>query len=266
MLSIEGLSRRFGSKTAVDNVSLKIETGRFVGVIGRSGAGKSTLLRMINRLEQPSSGRIRFDDVDVTRLSGAALAAWRARCAMIFQQFNLVGRLDVLTNVLIGRLNHSSTLRSVLQLWPEKDIALALSALEQLDIASLAMQRAGSLSGGQQQRVAIARALVQEPEIVLADEPVASLDPRNTRIVMDALLRINRHFGITIICNLHSLELARAYCDRLVGMANGRVVFEGGPSELTDAVARELYGMEAKEAVGDERLEAPAGAPASAAA
>jgi len=237
-----------------------------VGVIGRSGAGKSTLLRMINRLEQPSSGRIRFNDLDVTRLSGAALAAWRARCAMIFQQFNLVDRLDVLTNVLIGRLNHASTLRSVLQLWPEKDVALALSALEQLDIANLATQRAGSLSGGQQQRVAIARALVQEPEIVLADEPVASLDPRNTRIVMDALLRINRHFGITVICNLHSLEIARACCDRLVGMANGRVVFEGAPAELTDAVARELYGMEAKEAVGDERLEAPAGAPAPAAA
>jgi phosphonate transport system ATP-binding protein len=267
MLSIEGLSRRFGSKTAVDNVSLKIETGRFIGVIGRSGAGKSTLLRMINRLEQPSSGRICFKDTDVTRLSGAALAAWRARCAMIFQQFNLVGRLDVLTNVLIGRLNHSSTLRSVLQLWPEKDIALALSALEQLDIASLATQRADSLSGGQQQRVAIARALVQEPEIVLADEPIASLDPRNTRIVMDALLRINRHFGITVLCNLHSLELARAYCDRLVGMANGRVVFEGAPGELTDAVARELYGIEAKEAVGDERLAAPAaGASAPAAA
>ena len=187
MLSIEGLSRQFGAKTAVDNVSLTIEPGRFVGVIGRSGAGKSTLLRMINRLEQPSSGAIRFNDIDVTRLSGAALAAWRARCAMIFQQFNLVGRLDVLTNVLIGRLNHTSTLRSVLQLWPERDIALALSALEQLDIAPLASQRADNLSGGQQQRVAIARALVQEPEIVLADEPIASLDPRNTRIVMDAL-------------------------------------------------------------------------------
>jgi phosphonate transport system ATP-binding protein len=266
MLSIEGLSRRFGSKTAVDNVSLKIESGRLVGVIGRSGAGKSTLLRMINRLEQPNSGRIRFNDVDVTRLNGAALAGWRARCAMIFQQFNLVGRLDVLTNVLIGRLNHSPTLRSVLQLWPEKEIALALSALEQLDIASLATQRADSLSGGQQQRVAIARALVQEPEIVLADEPIASLDPRNTRIVMGALLRINRHFGITVLCNLHSLELARAYCDRLVGMANGRIVFDGAPCELTDAVARDLYGIEAEEAVGDERLEAPSGAPASAAA
>jgi len=266
MLSIEGLSRRFGAKTAVDNVSLTIEPGRFVGVIGRSGAGKSTLLRMINRLEQPTSGAIRFDDIDVTRLSGAALAAWRARCAMIFQQFNLVGRLDVLTNVLIGRLNHTSTLRSVLQLWPEQDIALALSALEQLDIAPLASQRADNLSGGQQQRVAIARALVQEPEIVLADEPIASLDPRNTRIVMDALMRINRHFGLTVLCNLHSLEVARAYCDRLVGMANGRVVFDGAPGEFTDAAAQELYGMNAREAGGDSRIDAPAGAPSPVAA
>jgi phosphonate transport system ATP-binding protein len=266
MLSIEGLSRRFGSKTAVDNVSLTIDSGQFVGVIGRSGAGKSTLLRMINRLEQPTSGRVVFDGVDVARLSGAALAAWRARSAMIFQQFNLVGRLDVLTNVLIGRLNHTPVWRSVLQLWTEKDIALALSALEQLDIASLAAQRADSLSGGQQQRVAIARALVQEPEIVLADEPIASLDPRNTRIVMDALLRINRHYGITVLCNLHSLEIARAYCDRLVGMASGRVVFDGAPSELTNAVAQELYGIEAREALGDARLDAPAGAAPPAAA
>jgi phosphonate transport system ATP-binding protein len=266
MLSIEGLSRRFGSKTAVDNVSLKIDSGRFVGVIGRSGAGKSRLLPMINRLEQPTSGRVRFDGVDITRLSGVALAAWRARSTMIFQQFNLVGRLDVLTNVLIGRLNHTPLWRSVLQLWTEKDIALALSALEQLDIASLAAQRADSLSGGQQQRVAIARAVVQEPEIVLADEPIASLDPRNTRIVMDALLRINRHYGVTVLCNLHSLEIARAYCDRLVGMASGQVVFDGAPSELTDAVAQELYGMEAREALGDARLDAPAGAAAAAAA
>src|SRR5271155_1174165 len=263
MLSIEGLSRRFGAKTAVDNVSLTIQPGRLVGVIGRSGAGKSTLLRMINRLEQPSSGAIRFNDIDVTRLSGAALALWRTRCAMIFQQFNLVGRLDVLTNVLIGRLNHTPTLRSVLQLWPERDIALALSALEQLDIAPLASQRADNLSGGQQQRVAIARALVQEPEIVLADEPIASLDPRNTRVVMDALQRINRHHGITVLCNLHSLDLARGYCDRLIGMAAGRVVFDGAPKELTDAASRQLYGIEVHEAFSGE-LAAPEGATAAA--
>ena len=250
MLAIENLTRRFGSKTAVDGVSLSIERGRFIGVIGRSGAGKSTLLRMINRLDQPTSGRIVYDDVDVTALSGQALANWRTRCAMIFQQFNLVGRLDVLTNVLMGRLNHVPTLRAILQLWSDDDVALALSALEQLDIAAFAAQRADTLSGGQQQRVAIARALVQEPEMVLADEPIASLDPRNTRVVMDALQRINRHHGITVLCNLHSLELARSYCDRLIGMAGGRVVFDGAPAELTEAAARELYGIEAKEALG----------------
>jgi phosphonate transport system ATP-binding protein len=266
MLRIEGLTRRYGAKAAVDNVSLDIEAGRFVGVIGRSGAGKSTLLRMVNRLETPSAGVIRFGDVEVTKLRGAALADWRSRCAMIFQQFNLVGRLDVLTNVLIGRMNHASTLRSVLQLWAESDIALALSALEQLDMASFAAQRADSLSGGQQQRVAIARALVQEPEIILADEPIASLDPRNTRIVMDALQRINRHHGITVLCNLHSLELARTYCDRLIGMANGRVAFDGAPARLTDAVAHDLYGIEAREAVGALPDGVPLGAAAPAAA
>jgi phosphonate transport system ATP-binding protein len=266
MLQIEGLTRRYGSKTAVDNVSIGIESGRFIGVIGRSGAGKSTLLRMVNRLETPTSGRIRFGEIEVTQLKGAALAAWRARCAMIFQQFNLVGRLDVLTNVLVGRLNHVSTLRSVLQLWSESDLALALSALEQLDIAALAAQRAESLSGGQQQRVAIARALVQEPDIILADEPIASLDPRNTRIVMDALRRINRHHGITVLCNLHSLDVARAYCDRLIGMANGRVAFDGAPAELTDAAAHGLYGIEAQEAGGSVHDTDLAGATAPAAA
>ena len=153
---------------------------------------------------------------------------------MIFQQFNLVGRLDVLTNVLMGRLAEIPSWRSLTQLWPEEDKALAMSALEQFDMASLAAQRADQLSGGQQQRVAIARALVQEPDIILADEPIASLDPRNTRIVMDALLRINKHFGITVICNLHSLDLARSYCDRLIGMSAGRVVFDGAPATLTD--------------------------------
>ncbi len=250
MLVVEKLTRRFGSKTAVDDVSLTVDPGRFVGVIGRSGAGKSTLLRMINRLEQPTSGRIVCGERVVTALTGRALAQWRTRCAMIFQQFNLVGRLDVLTNVLIGRINHVPTLRSILQLWSDEDVAIALSALEQLDIAGLAAQRADSLSGGQQQRVAIARALVQEPEIVLADEPIASLDPRNTRVVMDALQRINRHHGITVLCNLHSLDVARAYCDRLIGMASGRVVFDGAPGKLTEAAARELYGIEAKEALG----------------
>jgi len=252
MLVIEGLSRRFGDKLAVSDVSLTIPNGEFVGVIGRSGAGKSTLLRMINRLNDPSSGRILFDGKDVTALRGQALCEWRASCAMIFQQFNLVGRLDVLTNVLMGRLNRMPALQSVLRLWSAEDKAIALSALEQFDIGNLAMQRADQLSGGQQQRVAIARALVQEPSLILADEPIASLDPRNTKIVMDALQRINKHFGLTVIVNLHSLELARGYCDRLVGMAQGRVVFDDAPAALTADKARDLYGIEANEVMDRE--------------
>ena len=257
MLEIRNLSRRFGEKRAVDDVSLQIAKGSFVGVIGRSGAGKSTLLRMINRLQEPSSGEIYWNGLPVTALAGRDLRRWRTSCAMIFQQFNIVGRLDVLTNVLMGRLHATSMARSMLKLWAEEDRALAVSALEQFDIANLAAQRAETLSGGQQQRVAIARALVQEPELVLADEPIASLDPRNTRIVMDALLRINRHYGLTVLCNLHSLDLARTYCDRLVGMAGGRVVFDGAPAALTDDVARALYGMEAGDVLDPEADMAP---------
>jgi phosphonate transport system ATP-binding protein len=255
MLVIEDLSRRFGQKSAVDRVSLTIEPGSFVGVIGRSGAGKSTLLRLLNRLIDPSSGRVVYDGVDITHLRGKALRDWRARCAMIFQQFNLVGRLDVMTNVLMGRLSQTPGPRSLLKLWSAEDKAMALSALEQFDMAGFAAQRTEQLSGGQQQRVAIARALVQQPDIILADEPIASLDPRNTRLVMDALAKINREYGITILCNLHSLDLARAYCDRLVGMSAGRVVFDGGPLDLTDDVSRELYGLEAGDVVELDRTE-----------
>ena len=250
MLVVEGLTCRFGAKAAVDNASFSVAPGSFVGVIGRSGAGKSTLLRTINRLTPATEGRILYDGVDVTALRGKALRQWRARSAMIFQQFNLVGRLDVLTNVLMGRLAEVPFWRSLAQLWPEEDVAIAMSALDQFDMAQLAAQRADQLSGGQQQRVAIARAMVQQPELILADEPIASLDPRNTKIVMDAILRINKHFGITVLCNLHSLDLARSYCDRLIGMAAGRIVFDDVPAALTEHIARELYDLEAHEVLG----------------
>ncbi len=257
MLTIEMLTRRFGETTAVDGVSLTIEGGSFTGVIGRSGAGKSTLLRMINRLIPPSEGRILFGGTDVTKLRGQALLDWRMKCAMIFQQFNLTGRLDVFTNVMMGRINRVPVWRSLLKLWPEHDRAIVLSALEHFGIAELAGQRAQSLSGGQQQRAAIARAFVQEPVLVLADEPIASLDPGNTKIVMDALLRINKQSGITVLCNLHSLDVAKTYCDRLVGMANGRVIFDGAPASLTAEIARDLYGMEASAVM--EKAGPPAG-------
>jgi phosphonate transport system ATP-binding protein len=242
MLEIDGLSRNFGTKAAVADVSLQIDKGAFVGIIGRSGAGKSTLLRLINRLVEPHTGRIVFDGLDITALRGRQLRQWRARAAMVFQQFNLIGRLDVLTNVLMGRLAVVPPWRSLLGLWPDRDKAIALAALEQFDIAQLAAQRAELLSGGQQQRVAIARTLVQEPDLILADEPIASLDPHNARVVMDALQRLNKHFGITVLCNLHSLDMARMYCDRLVGLASGRVVFDGSPAAMTNDVAQAIYG------------------------
>ena len=250
MLQLENLGKSFAGKQAVSGVSLTVPSGAFVGVIGRSGAGKSTLLRMINRLVEPSAGSVRYGAQDVTALRGRALRAWRQNCAMIFQQFNLVNRLDVLSNVMMGRLGHMPAWRAALKLWSHEDKLIALAVLEQMDIVALAANRAEELSGGQQQRVAICRALVQEPALILADEPIASLDPRNTKIVMDALRRINGEFGITVLCNLHSVDLAKSYCDRLVGMAQGRMVFNEAPAALTADVARELYGLEADEVLG----------------
>jgi phosphonate transport system ATP-binding protein len=262
MLVVQDVTKVFGRTRALDGVSVTIPRGQFVGVIGRSGAGKSSLLRAINRLGDPTSGSIAWNGTEVTALKGRALRDWRRRCAMIFQQFNLVGRLDVLNNVLTGRLAHSPTWRAMLKLWASEDRAIAMAALEQIDIASLAPERADNLSGGQQQRVAICRALVQEPEIILADEPVASLDPRNARIVMDTLQRINRHFGLTVVVNLHSIDLARHYADRLIGMSAGRVVFDDCPAALTDDAVRSLYGMEAAELTGEPASGAFAGVPA----
>jgi phosphonate transport system ATP-binding protein len=244
MLEIHSLEKRFGAVTAVDQVSLKIPDGQMVGIIGRSGAGKSTLLRLINRLAEPTGGQILYAGDDVSALRGRELMAWRARCAMIFQQFNLVNRLDVITNVLLGRLNYHGFASAMLKRFTPAERAFAIRALDRLDIAQAALQRADTLSGGQQQRVAIARALMQEPKIVLADEPIASLDPRNATVVMDALRTINREEGITVVCNLHTLDTARAYCDRIVGMANGAVVFDGPPAELTVQAAREIYGVD----------------------
>jgi phosphonate transport system ATP-binding protein len=244
MLKLENLSKHFGEVKAVDAINLDIDAGTMVGIIGRSGAGKSTLLRLINRLIDPTSGRIQFNGTDVGALRGRELLRWRARCAMIFQQFNLVHRLDVLTNVLVGRLGYHRTLPTLLRVFSRREKAMAIQALERLDMAQTALQRADTLSGGQQQRVAIARALVQEPRLMLADEPIASLDPHNATKVMEALKRIHREVGITVICNLHHLDTARSYCERIIGMQAGTVVFDGPPEALTVEKAVEIYGAE----------------------
>jgi len=253
MLVVEQLSKVFGDLTAVDGVSLAIPKGQLVGVIGRSGAGKSTLLRMINRLTDPSNGSIVNDGQDITALKGRDLRLWRASCAMIFQQFNLVERMDVLTNVMVGRIAHTGFTRSMLRSFTDADRARAIQALDRLDLVPQALQRAGTLSGGQQQRVAIAKALVQNPRIMLADEPIASLDPANATRVMEALREINRTDGLTVLVNLHTLDTARSYCDRIIAMKAGKVHFDGTPEALTTDKVRAIYGTET---LGDDINEA----------
>ena len=245
MLKVENVTRLFGHKAAVDRVSFEIDRSAFVGVIGRSGAGKSTLLRMMNRLTDASSGEIIFEGRNVLTLNGAEKRAWQAQCAMIFQQFNLVPRMDVASNVLHGLLNQRSTFATMFNLWSDADITRAMQILDRLGIAEQAPKRAEALSGGQQQRVAIARALMQDPKVILADEPIASLDPMNAQVVMDALRRIHEEDGRMVIANLHTLDTARRYCDRVIGMRDGRVVFDGTPDQLTTGVARDIYGADA---------------------
>jgi phosphonate transport system ATP-binding protein len=242
MFETVDLTRTFGANTAVNRATFRIDRPGFIGVIGRSGAGKSTLLRMINRLTDASAGRILWNGTEITALKGREMRAWQGQCAMIFQQFNLVPRMDVVSNVLHGTLFRRSTFSTLFNLYPRDDIHRAIDILARLGIAEHAPKRAEALSGGQQQRVAIARALMQDPAIILADEPIASLDPMNAQIVMDALRRIHEEDGRMVIANLHTLDTARRYCDRVIGMRDGRIVFDGTPEQLTTGVARDIYG------------------------
>ncbi|MGR3482903.1 phosphonate ABC transporter ATP-binding protein [Salipiger marinus] len=246
MLTVENLTKRFGSNTAVDKATFTVDRPLMIGIIGRSGAGKSTFLRMMNRLTDATSGRLLFEGRDVLTLRGAEKRAWQSDCAMIFQQFNLVPRMDVVSNVLHGTLAQRSSLATLFNVYPRADIHRAIDILDRLGIAAHAAKRAEALSGGQQQRVAIARALMQDPKVILADEPIASLDPMNAQIVMEALRRIHEEDGRMVIANLHTLDTARRYCDRVIGMRDGRIVFDGTPEQLTTGVARDIYGAGAE--------------------
>ncbi len=248
MLRVDQLTKQFGTVKAVNNVSFNVDGPQMVGVIGRSGAGKSTLLRVINRMTDATAGAVYVKDQNVLDHKGRQKLAWQRECAMIFQQFNLVPRLDVMTNVLLGRLNAQSTLRACLKFFTKDERYEALALLDRFGVAPAALQRAETLSGGQQQRVAICRAMMQRPSMILADEPIASLDPLNARLVMESLQSINRTENILVVCNLHTLDTARAYCDRIIGMRDGEVVFDDLPDALTDRTAREIYGAEADEA------------------
>jgi phosphonate transport system ATP-binding protein len=231
-----------GGVHALRDVDLEIADGEFVVVVGLSGAGKSTLVRAVNGLVPLTSGHLEVNGVDVTALSRRQMRNLRADVGMIFQSFNLVNRTTVLNNVLMGRLHRVSTLRTLFGLYPKEDVEIAMQSLERVEIVEKAYVRASNLSGGQRQRVGIARALAQQPRVILADEPVASLDPPTSHVVMRDLQRINRELGITTIVNLHFLDLATAYADRIIGLRAGSLVFDGSGSEADASVFESIYG------------------------
>ncbi|WP_435922930.1 phosphonate ABC transporter ATP-binding protein [Paenibacillus sp. DYY-L-2] len=243
MIEIRNVSKTYANGTkGLNQINLTIGRGEFVAIVGLSGAGKSTLLRSMNRLHDITEGDIVIDGKSITAAKGKELRRIRRDIGMIFQSFNLVKRSSVIRNVLAGRVGYHSTLRTVLGRFPKSDVDLAFQALDRVGIVQKAYARADELSGGQQQRVAIARVLAQEAKIILADEPVASLDPLTTKQVMDDLKRINGESGITTIVNLHSIALARQYATRIIGLRAGAVVFDGPVSEATDERFAEIYG------------------------
>ena len=241
-ISIQSVSKRFPNGfEALKGIDAEIQSGSFTVVLGPSGAGKSTLLRLVNGLETTTTGEVRIggDAVD-----GHKLRHIRSRVAMVFQQFNLVDRLSVVTNVLTGRLAHRSWVGSVFYLFRQEDMGIAREALSRVGLTDKAWNRADKLSGGQQQRVGIARALAQRPKVILADEPVASLDPVSSEEIMTLLREICDRDGITVVVNLHQVELARRFADRIIGMNSGKIVFDGSPEQLTQSVLRTIYQRE----------------------
>ncbi len=248
MLIIENLTKIYDNGlVAIDNLSLEIPDGQFVAIIGLSGSGKSTLLRCINRLIEPTKGRIIWNGLDVTAASDDELRQIRRHIGMIFQQFNLVRRSSVITNVMAGRLGYINPLYSLFNYFPAQEKARALAALDRVGIADRAYNRASALSGGQQQRVGIARTLMQDPEMLLADEPVASLDPATSHSVMKYLELLNKEDGLTILCSLHFLSLARAYSQRVIALKDGKLEFDGLPREIDNERFRMIYGEDAVE-------------------
>ena len=254
-----------GGVEALRGVDLTVDKGEFVVIVGLSGAGKSTLLRVLNGLVPAPSGSVVVDGTEVVGASAATLRRVRSRIGMIFQTFNLVYRTTVINNVLMGRLSETPAWRSTLGLWPAPEREIAMQALERVGIVEKAYVRASDLSGGQQQRVGIARALAQEPSLMLADEPVAALDPVTSRQVMGDLQRINRELGITTLVNLHFLDLAREYGRRLIGLRDGLVIFDGDIGDVDDAIFRDIYGRDITAedllAVGGEPNPPTAGSP-----
>lgn len=242
MLKLENITVSYDGKVlALDDASLMVEQGEFVGIIGSSGSGKSTLLKTINLLVKPYKGNVHLDDVDITKLNNKELRNIRRNIGFIFQDYNLIDRSSVLDNVLIGRLGYKSSLKSILGIFNEDDYERAVTALTQVGLKDKMFQRADQLSGGQKQRVAIAKTLCQRPKIILADEPVASLDISTSQNVMDYFKRVNEKKNMTIMINLHDVNLAKKYCNRIIALKKGKILFDGKVGDLSDDILETIY-------------------------
>lgn len=247
MLQVKNLTKIYdGGVKALDSVSFEVPDGQFLAIIGLSGSGKSTMLRCINRLIEPTSGQIFWNGEEITAASPDELRRFRRKIGMVFQHFNLVHRSRVITNVLAGRLGYVNPAWSLMNRFPKKDVEKAVQQLERVGIADKAYHRADELSGGQQQRVGIARALMQDPEMILADEPVASLDPVLAHSIMKHLEDINKNDGVTVLCSLHFLDLVHRYADRVIALNEGKLMFDGLPKEIDDQKFKDIYGREAE--------------------
>jgi phosphonate transport system ATP-binding protein len=247
LLEVRNLTKVYeGGVQALTDVTFNVQRGEFLAVIGLSGSGKSTLLRCINRLVDPTSGSVVFNGLSVTGATDEEIRTIRRKIGMVFQHFNLVSRSSVLTNVLAGRLGYVNPAWSLINRFPKEDIQSAIKQLDRVGIADKASYRADELSGGQQQRVGVARALMQEPEMILADEPVASLDPVLAHSIMQYLEEINKKDGVTVMCSLHFLDLVHRYSDRVIALNDGKLVFDGLPTEIDDKKFKEIYGKDAE--------------------
>ncbi|MBD8026976.1 phosphonate ABC transporter ATP-binding protein [Ureibacillus sp. Re31] len=250
ILKVQDLYKSYNRGTPVlQDIQMELKQGEFISIIGPSGAGKSTFLRCINRMIDPTSGSIVFDNTEMTSLKKADLRKQRSKIGMVFQHYNLVSRLSVFENVLHGRFGYKSTLQGVFSLFSEEEKELALSILDKLGMKEFAYKRCDQLSGGQKQRVGIARALVQQPKLLLCDEPIASLDPNASKIIMDHLKDISETMGITVLVNLHQVDVALKYSDRVIGLNKGRIVYDGVPEKLSNSAIRDIYGSEIEDLI-----------------
>ncbi|TKC16376.1 phosphonate ABC transporter ATP-binding protein [Robertmurraya kyonggiensis] len=252
LLEVNHVSKQFGNETkALSDVNFSVSEGEFVSIIGPSGAGKSTLLRCINRMIDASNGEIIFDNMNVMNLKKKELKMVRTKIGMIFQHYNLVNRLSVIENTLHGNLGKKSTIAGALGLYSQEEKEQAVKILSTLGLDEHIYKRADQLSGGQKQRVGIARALIQNPRMMLCDEPIASLDPNSAKVIMDHLRNISTTMGITVLVNLHQVDVALKYSDRVIGINHGQVVFNGTPKDITKDDIQRIYGSEAEDLIFD---------------